>query len=95
MTENETKPVDCPWKIRWGTTAEHTTQCDKGWHSGLGTHEGPGLVEQFPYQRVEWMAGDRREYKGEWPGYCGPGETHADAMGICVLPAGHHGRCAP
>src|SRR5258708_5634924 len=100
----------CPWEIRYGTSAETATQCDKEEHlDGAASndelavtlikgvhdtgHEGPGLPE-FPYQRVSWQATDRREYTGEWPGYCGklPGATFA---GGCCLPAGHPGGCAP
>jgi hypothetical protein len=87
----------CPWTIRYGTSAETTTRCDVD-HGRADpddiTHSGPGLPE-FPGQRVVWSAGDRREYRGDWPGYCtllGPAPTFG---GGCTLPAGHHGRCAP
>lgn len=96
----------CPWSIRYGTSAETSTQCDKDEHLsqdriGLmtverreGEHSGPGL-SQFPGQRIVWQAGDRREYTGDWPGYCIalPGPPHGG--GGCCLPAGHHGRHAP
>ena len=100
----------CPWKIHWGVGQESTTQCDKDEHLGSPIytdpegqvwwgpgadieHAGPGLPE-FPGQRITWLAGDRREYTGHWPGYCAnlAGEPHA---GGCTLHAGHHGRCAP
>jgi hypothetical protein len=82
----------CSWKIRYGTSAETITQCDRQEHHDT-SHEGPGLP-QFPGQRIIWWAGDRREYSGDWPGYCTrlPGEPFE---GGCVLPAGHRGRCAP
>lgn len=35
---------------------------------------------------VDWKAGDRREYIGDWPGIC---QRSPD----CNLHAGHHGRC--
>lgn len=87
---------NCPWSIRWGTTAETTTKCDLASHTSSDStdpayHEGRGL---FAHQRIRWMHGDRREYQGEWPGYCtklGGSAFH----GGCTLPAGHHGRCAP
>jgi hypothetical protein len=91
----------CPWKIRYGTTEETSTQCDRPPHDGYRPepdpqHEGPGLP-QFPGQRVLWLAGDRREYTGDWPGYCPKvrGITTGPLGGGCTLPAGHHGRCAP
>jgi len=64
----------CRHAILFGVTL--TTRCDKdadhikgpdGWH------EGPGLAE-FPYQRVQWLSGDRREFltdrddKAAWEG---------------------------
>jgi hypothetical protein len=54
-------------------------------------HEGPGIM---PGQVIYWHAGDRREYTGEWPGYCDrlPGMPF---QGGCTLPRGHQGRCAP
>jgi len=99
----------CPWRIHWGTTPEATTQCDKPEHvttvavdtlaggrlavtvEGDGHHDGPGL---YDHQRISWLAGDRREYRGEWPGPCAklPGQPLA---GGCTLHTGHHGRCAP
>lgn len=98
----------CPYSIRYGTSSETTSQCDKEEHLHLALllpamganaphdhskHEGPGLP-QFPSQRIQWIAGDRREYTGDWPGYCTklPG---APFMGGCCLPQGHRGRCEP
>lgn len=84
----------CPWRIRWGTTDETTTHCDRpAGHHYQTDHEGPGL-RQFPHQRVSWQPTDRREYTGDWPGYCDklPG---APFKGGCVLPKGHPRKCAP
>ena len=84
----------CPWTIRWGTTADATTRCGKTDHITVNIgvpdpqHEGPGLLAG---QRIAWYSGDRREYTGEWPGHCGK----PAGQGGCVLPAGHPGRCAP
>jgi hypothetical protein len=77
----------CPWKIHWGTGQESTTQCDRPEHDVTADpdHEGPtGVMDG---QRVTWVAGDRREYTGEWPGLC-PDQP-------CILHAGHRGRHAP
>lgn len=38
---------------------------------------------------LTWMAGDRGEFQGAWPGLC------SGRVPGCPLPAGHHGRCAP
>jgi hypothetical protein len=81
----------CPVKIHWGASADTHTQCGKDedhWDLRAGNndpHEGPGLP-QFPYQRISWLPGDRREYVGEWPGPCGAAP--------CTLHRGHLGRCA-
>jgi hypothetical protein len=88
----------CPWKIRYGASEETTSQCDQPeGHleepDSNGNHDGPGLAE-FPYQRVNWPAGDRREYTGAWPGYCG-GADFTAAAGRCVLPKFHAGDHAP
>jgi len=77
--------MTCPWKIHYGASQELTSQCGKQEHlPGDQEHEGPGLP-QFPYQRITWQAGDRREYTGDWPGPCPE----------CTLHLGHHGRHAP
>jgi hypothetical protein len=57
-----------------------------------GEHEGPSGV--MPGQVIIWRAGDRREFTGDWPGYCTrlPGQP---LSGGCTLHHGHHGRCAP
>jgi hypothetical protein len=44
--------------------------------------------------KLTWMSGDRREFTGNFPGYC----TNLGSTGgrqNCRLPAGHPGRCAP
>ncbi len=78
----------CPWKIHFGVTLEATTQCDQpaGHLPADPGHEGPG--PWTPGQRICWQAGDRREYTGDWPGFC-------QATPGCSLHDGHHGRCAP
>lgn len=89
----------CPYQIRWGSQDGEITRCTRPVHVhaieivhnrdgkygtnvvGDSRHIGPtGL---FPGQVVAWFAGDRREYIGEWPGYC-PRED-------CGFPASHHG----
>lgn len=93
----------CPWKIHWGTGLDAITQCarrDGHLSSRAGSmvvkgdskHQGPTGV--IPGQTVAWYAGDRREFTGDWPGYCTklPGVPLA---GGCTLHEGHHGRCAP
>jgi len=51
----------CPWAIKFGVML--TTRCQ--WDAGHdGTHMGLGLAE-FPYQKIEWFAGDRREFHTE------------------------------
>ena len=76
----------CEWKIHFGTGQEMTALCDKErGHLGVDAeHSGEGMV---PGQRITWLAGDRREYTGEWPGLC-PDQP-------CILHDGHHGRHAP
>lgn len=80
----------CPWSIRWGTSAQTTTRCDKPEHADL-EHQGDGPI---PGQRITWYAGDGRAYTGEWPGYCQQ-LAPPTFNGGCVLPLGHDGRCAP
>lgn len=48
----------CDKAIKFGVVL-HTRCLIEAPHPGR--HEGRGL-EQFGYQRVEWMPGDRREY---------------------------------
>ena len=55
----------CRWAIRYGVTL--ATRCDRpaghgtAGEPGYSGHEGPGLPE-FPYQRIEWFAGDQRAF---------------------------------
>jgi hypothetical protein len=51
----------CPWAIKFGVTLHTRCRLPKGHAPG---HEGRGLV-QFPYQRISWFEGDRREYQTE------------------------------
>lgn len=97
--------TQCPWKIHWGVGLEQTTRCEKEEHLPVeiigevcveireGEHEGPTGI--FPDQKVIWQAGDRREFTGDWPGFCTklPGKPYTG--GGCTLHVGHHGRCAP
>lgn len=49
----------CRWAIKFGTTL--TTRCHlTDGHDGM--HEAKGLAE-FSYQRIQWLAGDRREFE--------------------------------
>lgn len=49
----------CRWAIHFGTTLR--TRCLLDADHG-SQHEGMGLIA-FPYQRIAWLAGDRREYE--------------------------------
>ena len=50
----------CPWAISFGSLA---TRCMLARHVHENRrHEARGLAE-FPYQTIEWFAGDRREYE--------------------------------
>lgn len=65
----------CPWAIKFGTTL-HTRCMLPASHGDAPTevavrlpenssrHIGRGL-EEFSYQRIEWIPGDRREYQTE------------------------------
>lgn len=90
--------TQCPWKIRPFPNPTEI-QCAKQDHldpefpsvTGDNRHEGMVLDYAYPgsVTHICWFSGDRREYQGAWPGFCG------DGPGGCVLPAGHQGRCAP
>jgi hypothetical protein len=93
--------MSCPWKIHWGTVTspvdEFTTACgfpaehigkDPGTAGFQHRGEHPNPAAPAGFTVITWMAGDRREFTGDWPGYC------AKTPG-CTLHAGHHGRCAP
>jgi len=76
----------CPWRIHWGASETSHTRCTKPPHlPGDEHHKGPSGV--IPGQTIEWQARDRREYEGSYPGHC-------ELTPGCILPAGHHGRCA-
>lgn len=49
----------CEWAIKYGIVLHTRCVLDAG-HDGL-MHEGRGL-EEFPYQTIQWLKGDRREY---------------------------------
>lgn len=49
----------CPHAIHFGVKLH--TRCELGADHAGHEHAGPGL-EQFPYQKVVWFTGDRREY---------------------------------
>lgn len=92
----------CGWKIRWGTTEAATTACDRehtvpgDWRERIAANtEHEGFTGWSPGQRIHWYSGDRREYLGDWPGYCAKVPGKAAFEGGCTLPSGHHGRCAP
>jgi hypothetical protein len=92
--------MTCPWKIHWGPVTSPvettTTACTYGaGHIGrapgeAGTHhrgEHPNPAAPGGFTVITWLAGDRREFTGDWPGYCTvtPG---------CTFHAGHVRRCA-
>lgn len=52
----------CPWAIKWGVTLHTRCMLAPDHTSNGGMHQGRGL-EQFSYQRIEWLPGDRREYQ--------------------------------
>lgn len=79
--------TQCPWTIR--ASVDITVQCGRNKHGGdphhRGKHTNPAAANG--YTVISWLAGDRREYTGEWPGPC-------DKTPGCVLHLGHRGRCA-
>lgn len=105
------EPARCPWKIHWGVDLSSTSQCAKPEHMGRPVidqradgkfgvlvegdpvHEGTGAMQG---QVISWKAGDRREYLGEWPGYCQKMASQGAAFHSgCVFHEGHHGKCVP
>lgn len=56
------------------------------------THVHQGVLRDYAFPGsatvVSWLEGDRRNFRGVWPGRC-------QQLEGCVLPDGHHGRCAP
>jgi hypothetical protein len=51
----------CPWALKLVTL---TTRCKKKPHPDDTEHNANGLKD-FPYQRINWFAGDRREFRTE------------------------------
>lgn len=92
--------MTCEWKIRW--TFDQDAQCDRELHipadippevmeADEAQHHAVILDYAFEGSRSEltWLAGDRREFTGTWPGPC------TGKVPGCILHRGHHGRCAP
>jgi hypothetical protein len=52
-------------------------------HAVIRDYAGPGSESI-----ITWEAGDRREFKGEYPGPC-------TRLHGCTLHDDHHGKCAP
>lgn len=50
----------CKFAIKFGTTLH--TRCMFEHEVTPTSHIGKGL-EEFPFQRIEWFSGDRREYE--------------------------------
>jgi hypothetical protein len=85
----------CPWKIRPFPNPTEL-QCEREEHLDppVPPREEHRMVlkdyaEAGSESHISWLAGDRREFTGDWPGYCGLGSPP------CVLPAGHHRGHAP
>lgn len=87
----------CPWSLRW--TWDTDARCEKPVHLSEPVAAGDdmeheGAIRNFAYAgsvtKLSWMAGDRREFTGTWPGPC----TDNEPAG-CILHTGHHGRHAP
>lgn len=53
------KKPRCPWAVRFGATL--ASRCRLDADHGSARHEAGGLA-QFPYQKVNWFRGDRREF---------------------------------
>lgn len=81
----------CPWAIRFGTLLN--TRCLLPMVPSHLEHQGHG-VSQFPYQRVHWQAGDRREYLTDradqfaWEVPQCPVASSVTGV-ACLLPDGH------
>jgi hypothetical protein len=91
----------CPYKIR-PFPNDTELQCGKDEHLRLDqqdtepgqTPEHAATLRDYAHPgsvtEVTWLAGDRREFTGDWPGYCRALGHYRDS----TLPAGHKGRCA-
>lgn len=91
---------DCPWSIR-PFPNETQVDCERDVHLPPPTpeaaqHKGVLRGYAFPGSEtvVAWYAGDRREFEGNWPGYCTQLGSHGGRQN-CTLPAGHRGNHAP
>lgn len=83
----------CPWSMRPSPNLPQV-DCEKPPHVPDDEHhEGVWRDVAYEGSRTElgWLAGDRREFTGPWPGYCRkPQSSGYD----CTLPAGHPRLCA-
>jgi len=70
----------CPFKMKWSVV---DGQCDKEEHLPADTAHH---IQMGPTS-ITWLAGDRREFEGEWPGPC----TRTKG---CLLPLNHPKGCA-
>ena len=71
----------CASAIKFGTTLATRCHLDAG-HGDL--HEGRGLAE-FPYQRISWLAGHRREFttdRDDEHAWEQPDELRLDSLGV-------------
>lgn len=59
-----------------------------------GHYEHWGVLRDYAWEgsatKIHWYEGDRRAYRGEWPGRC-PG-PQSGMPADCTLPLGHRGR---
>lgn len=95
----------CPWSIR-PFPNETQVSCEREEHLDLArqetetgqTPEHKAVLRDYAWPgsatEITWLAGDRREFAGNFPGYC----TKLGSTGgrqTCTLPAEHRGKCAP
>jgi hypothetical protein len=76
--------MTCDAKIRpLPDDTELACECDEPGHTN---HQGTLRDYAFPGSAttIYWAEGDRRNFRGDWPGVCLSGGAHP-----CVLPAGH------
>jgi hypothetical protein len=92
----------CKWSIR-PFTDQTQVSCELSEHLQPEVAEGGQALHQatlrdyaYPGSAtvITWYAGDRREFEGNFPGYCTKLGMHAGRQN-CTLPAGHRGKCAP
>ncbi|MGH3300949.1 MAG: hypothetical protein ACRDOK_04525 [Streptosporangiaceae bacterium] len=88
--------MSCNWSIR-PFSNDTQVDCAKREHLELTDPEHQAVLRDYAYPGsstiITWLAGDRREFSGSWPGYCTKLGLHQ--LSSCKLPAGHGGRCAP